>query len=70
MVKEVIRPLELILSEERRLVSDWIHSVTMVQWALITAHRVPHGTDISREVRKSSTLDVLHIVFSLGRSVS
>ena len=42
-MKEVVRSLRSILSEERRAVSGWVDVLTAVQWALNTAFRPRYG---------------------------
>ena len=43
MVKEVVRSLRSIFSEQRRAVCDWVDVLPAVQWALNTASRPRYG---------------------------
>ena len=42
-MKEVVRSLRSILSEQRRAVSEWVDVLPAVQWALNTAFRPRYG---------------------------
>ncbi|CAN0539694.1 unnamed protein product, partial [Scytosiphon promiscuus] len=44
MVKEVVRSLRSILSEQRRQVSEWVDVLPAVQWSLNTAFRSRYGS--------------------------
>ncbi|CAN0312796.1 unnamed protein product [Scytosiphon promiscuus] len=44
MVKEVVRSLRSILSEQRRQVSEWVDVLPAVQWSLNTAFRPRYGS--------------------------
>ncbi|CAM9419279.1 unnamed protein product, partial [Scytosiphon promiscuus] len=44
MVKEVVRSLRTILSEQRRQVSEWVDVLPAAQWSLNTAFRPRYGS--------------------------